>query len=254
MTGTADKWTVVTQTRSPEDPKNGAEVALPAWNDPDLKGGTMIRGALWLVQEIGEGNTFTKEQLRAAFPGISQADRRLRDLRDFKWVILTNTEDASLLAEDQRFVKAGVPVWDPAARRAAAPRKRATAKQTREAFERDGYMCTVCGIGGAESYIDDSNQTAVLSVTQRFTVLPDGTEDVLLVTECKRCRAGSDGQPARADEVVAEIKGLDPADRQRLAHWAGRGRRGSTPLERAWNAYRRLPEGARQQVREVLDL
>ncbi|MER5309625.1 hypothetical protein ABT034_17760 [Streptomyces sp. NPDC002773] len=229
-------------------------MTLPAWNDPELKGGTMIRGALWLVQEIGEGETFTKEQLRDAFPGISQADRRLRDLRDFKWVILTNTEDATLMAEDQRFVKAGVPVWDPAARRAAAPRKRATAKQTREAYERDGHMCTVCGIGGAEPYIDDSNQTAVLSVTQRLTVLPGGTEEQLLVTECKRCRAGSDGHPARADEVVAAIKDLDPTDQRRLARWAERGRRGSTPLERAWNAYRRLPGDARQQVREALDI
>ncbi|MFJ4911950.1 hypothetical protein [Streptomyces sp. NPDC088726] len=234
------------------DSKNGAEVTLPAWNDPELKGGTMIRCALWLVQEIGEGKTFTKEQLRDAFPGIAQADRRLRDLRVFKWVILTSTEDASLLAEDQRFVKAGVQVWDPAARRAAAPQKAVTAKQKQSVLARDDYMCTVCGIGGAEPYIDDSNQTAVLSVTRRPTVLPDGREETLLVTECKRCRAGGDGQAARADEVVAEIKSLDPADQRRLARWAERGRRGSTPLERAWNAYRRLPGDARQEVREGL--
>ncbi|WP_330295477.1 hypothetical protein [Streptomyces sp. NBC_00503] len=245
---------MITQTRSSEDPKNGAEVPLPAWNDPELKGGTMIRGALWLVQEIGEGNTFTKEQLRYAFPGIAQADRRLRDLRAFKWVILTNTEDASLMAEDQRFVEAGVPVWDPVARRAAAPQKAITAKQVQAVLAGDGYMCTVCGIGGAEPYMDDSNQTAVLSVTRRPTILPDGREETLLVTECKRCRAGGDGQAARADEVVAEMKNLDPADQRRLARWAERGRRGSTPLERAWNAYRRLPGDARPEVLRVLDV
>ncbi|MEV7718838.1 hypothetical protein [Streptomyces sp. NPDC088184] len=227
---------------------------FPTWDDPELKGGTMIRGALWLLQEIGEDNTFTKEQLRDAFPGISQADRRLRDLRDFGWVIHTNAEDASLMAEDQRFVKAGVPVWDPAARRAAAPQKQVTAKEKKAVFARDGYMCTVCGISGAESYMDDSNQTAVLSVTRRSTVLPDGREEVLLVTECKRCRAGSDGEPARADQILAEINSLDPADRQRLARWIERGRRGSTQLERAWNAYRRLPGDARREVQEALDL
>ncbi|MEV5602943.1 hypothetical protein AB0L33_16030 [Streptomyces sp. NPDC052299] len=228
-------------------------MTLPAWDDPEFKGGTMIKCALWLVQEIGEGNTFTKEQLRRAFPGISQVDRRLRDLRDFKWVVLTSTEDASLLAEDQRFVRAGVPVWDPAARRAASPQKALSAKQKQAVLARDDYMCTVCGIGGAEQYADDSNQTAVLSVTRRLTVLPDGREETLLVTECKRCRAGDDGRPARSDEVVAEIKRLDPADQRRLARWAERGRRGSTPLERAWNAYRRLPEEARQEVRRALD-
>nr|BFE76826.1 hypothetical protein GCM10020092_101270 [Actinoplanes digitatis] len=102
---------------------------LPAWDDPDFKGGTMVRAALWLVQVVGEGNTFTKEQLRLAFPGVSQADRRLRDLRDYRWSILTSTEDASLLAEEQRFLHVGVPVWDPAARRAAAPQNTMSAKE-----------------------------------------------------------------------------------------------------------------------------
>ncbi|MEU5715634.1 hypothetical protein AB0G71_07545 [Streptomyces sp. NPDC020403] len=227
-------------------------MTLPAWNDPELKGGTMIRGALWLVQEVGEGNTFTKEQLRNAFPGVAQADRRFRDLRAYNWVIHTNAEDATLMAEDQRFVRAGVSVWDPAARRAAAPQKAVTAKQAQAVLARDDYMCTVCGIGGAEPYVDDSNQTAVLSVTRRLTVLPDGREETLLVTECKRCRAGYDGQAARADEVITDIKNLDPADRRRLARWVDRGRRGSTPLERAWNAYRRLPGSAQEEVLAAL--
>lgn len=228
-------------------------MTLPAWNDPSFKGGTMIRGALWLVQEIGEGNTFTKEQLRGAFPGVSQADRRLRDLRSYGWVIHTNTEDATLMAEDQRFVEAGVAVWDPAARRAAAPEKTITAKQAQAVLARDGYMCTVCGIGSAEPYLDDSNQTAVLSVTRRTSVLLDGREEELLVTECKRCRAGGGGQATRADEALTEIKNLDPADQRRLARWAERGRRGSTALERAWNAYRRLPAAAQEEILKALD-
>ncbi|WP_299539716.1 hypothetical protein [uncultured Streptomyces sp.] len=244
---------MITQTCTTDDLRNGADVTLPAWNDPSFKGGTMIRGALWLVQEIGEGNTFTKEQLRSAFPGVSQADRRLRDLRSYGWVIHTNTEDARLMAEDQRFVEAGVAVWDPAARRAAAPEKTITAKQAQAVLARDGYMCTVCGIGSAEPYLDDSNQTAVLSVTRRTSVLLDGREEDLLVTECKRCRAGGGGQATRADGALTEIKNLDPADQRRLARWAERGRRGSTALERAWNAYRRLPAAAQEEVLKALD-
>ncbi|MEW2393734.1 hypothetical protein AB0933_35815 [Streptomyces venezuelae] len=226
---------------------------MPTWNDPELKAGTMIKGALWLVQEIGAGQTFTKEQLREAFPGVSQADRRLRDLRDYGWVILTNTEDATLLAEDQRFVKAGVPVWDPAARRAAAPQKAISAKEKQSVMARDDFMCTVCGIAGGEPYIDDSNQTAVLSVTRRETHLPDGRKETLLVTECKRCRAGFDGAPSRADVVLADIKALDPGEQRRFSHWVKRGRRGSTPLERAWNAYRRLPSAARDEIQFQLE-
>lgn len=228
-------------------------MTLPAWDAPELKAGTMVRGALWLIQVVGEGNTFTKEQIRSAFPGISQADRRIRDLRDYGWVVFTNADDATLMAEDQRFVKAGVPVWDPAARRAAAPQKAVSNKEKQAVMARDDYMCSVCGVSGGEAYVDDSNQTAVLSITRRETVLPDGQERTLLVTECKRCRAGSDDRPARADETVADIKALDPNDRRRLLRWIERGRRGSTALDRAWNGYRRLPADARDEVRTALE-
>ncbi|MEU9380236.1 hypothetical protein AB0D38_04180 [Streptomyces sp. NPDC048279] len=228
-------------------------MTAPAWNDPELKAGTMVRGALWLVQVIGEGNTFTKEQIRDAFPGISQADRRIRDLRDYGWVLLTNSDDATLVAEDQRFIKEGVPVWDPAARRAAAPQKAISNKEKQAVMAGDDYMCTICGISGGEPYLDDSNQTAVLSVTRRETVLPDGRERTLLVTECKRYRAGGDGTTARADEAVADIKALDPSDQRRLLRWIERGRRGSTALDRAWNDYRRLPADARDEVRATLE-
>ncbi|MEU1895575.1 hypothetical protein [Streptomyces pristinaespiralis] len=226
---------------------------LPAWNDPELKAGTMVRGALWLVQVIGEGNTYTKTQLRHAFPGVSQADRRIRDLRDYGWVLRTNSEDATLTAEDQRFVKAGVPVWDPAARRSAAPQRSVTNKEKQAVMARDHYMCTICGISGGEEYIDDSNQTAVLAVTRQETALPDGRLEILLVTACKRCRAGSEGLPAQADEALAAIKALDTGDRRRVMRWIERGRRGSTPLDRAWNAYRRLPADARDELRASLE-
>ena len=43
----------------------------PDWQDPTA-GGAMVRGALWLVQVIGEGSTFTKTQLREAFPGVAR--------------------------------------------------------------------------------------------------------------------------------------------------------------------------------------
>lgn len=227
-------------------------MALPAWDDPKLKAGTMVRGALWLVQVIGEGNTFTKEQVRAAFPGIAQADRRIRDLRGYGWVMLTSAEDARLTAEEQRFEKAGVPVWDPVARRSAAPQKAISSKEKQAVMARDHYMCTVCGISGGESYYDDSNQTAVLSVTRRTTVLPDGSKETLLVTECKRCRSGSDGSPARADKALAEIKALAPDEQRLLLQWIEQGRRSTTPLERAWNTYRRLPADAREEIRSAL--
>lgn len=229
-------------------------MSLPAWNDPELKAGAMVRGALWLVQVVGEGNTYTKEQLREAFPGVSQVDRRIRDLRSFGWVLLTSSEDATLTAEDQRFVKAGVPVWDPAARRAARPDQAiASSKERREVMASDDYMCTVCGICGGEPYLDDSTQSAVLAVTRKLMVLPDGSEETMLLTECKRCRAGDNGRPVAINEVLADVHALDESDQRRLRRWIERGRRGSSALDRVWNSYRRLPAEARVQIRTALE-
>ncbi|SDL09306.1 hypothetical protein SAMN05428985_109111 [Nocardioides sp. YR527] len=201
----------------------------------------MIRGALWLVQVVGEGNTFTKNQLREAFPGVSQVDRRIRDLRDFGWVVYSSAEDASLLAEDQRFVKMGVPVWDPKARKDAAPQKAIPSKDRQAILARDGYMCTLCGISGGEPYPDDAVMTAVLAVSRRTVTTEHGHEKVVLVTECKRCRAGHNDAPIPASEAVAAALELDSRDLRRLLRWIERGRRGTTDLDRAWATYRRVP-------------
>src|SRR4051794_13683960 len=88
-------------------------MVLPAWDDTSTKHGTKIRVALWLLSVVGEGHLFTKAQLRDAFPGVEQVDRRMRDLRPHGWQLLTNREDASLSPDELRFVKAGEEVWDP---------------------------------------------------------------------------------------------------------------------------------------------
>jgi len=212
----------------------------------------MVRGALWLLQVVGEGNTFTKNQLRDAFPGISQVDRRIRDLRDYGWVVYSSTEDASLLAEDQRFVKAGVAVWDLTARRASAPQKAISSKDRQAALARDGYMCTLCGIAGSEPYPDDSVLTAVVSVSRRKVTGIDGRETETLVTECKRCRSGLGDAPVDVKDAFASARDLGPAELRRLLRWIERGRRGSTELDRAWAAYLRVPPGQRREVADRL--
>lgn len=224
----------------------------PAWDDPDLGAGTMVRGALWLLQVVGEGGTFTKNQLREAFPGVSQVDRRIRDLRDYGWVVHSSTEEASLLAEDQRFVKAGVAVWDPQERRKVVTRKAIPSKERRAVLARDGYMCTLCGIAGAEPYRDDPVMTAVLSVSRRKVRTPEGSETEMLVTECNRCRSGQDNAPIDTGDAVAAAKGLSVGDRRRLLRWMERGRRGMTELDRAWEAYLRTPADLRPEIVEGL--
>ncbi|MFI6400500.1 HNH endonuclease [Rhodococcus coprophilus] len=222
-------------------------MSFPRWDDPASKHGTMVRGALWLVQVVGEGNVFTKDDLRKAFPGVSQVDRRIRDLRDYGWSIFTNTQDASLTPEDQRFVSAGVPVWNADARRAAA-KKTVTAKERQFVMERDGFQCTICGIAGGEVHLDAANQVAVLAVAQRSVRGEDGETREMLVTLCKRCSSGDSEQGGSVGEVLGEFRGLDEVDRARFSRWAVKSQRGQTPLDRVWTAFRRLPAEARAEV------
>ena len=136
-------------------------VMPPRWNDPDFAAGTMVRAALWLLDEIGEGNSFTKEQVREAFPGVSQADRRIRDLRNYGWVIHTSSDDAGLNLEEQRLVSAGVPVR---ARKLAERFKPRTSRRrnARPTLAHDAFQCVMCGIAGGEAYPDAPSDTAVL--------------------------------------------------------------------------------------------
>ncbi|MFB7295543.1 hypothetical protein [Streptomyces rubiginosohelvolus] len=87
---------------------------LPDWTDKKMA--SKVRTALWLATEVGEGNVYTKAQLRQAFPDVAQIDRRVRELRDYGWVIATNRDDPALSSHEARFVRAGDPVWQPGVR------------------------------------------------------------------------------------------------------------------------------------------
>ncbi|ADI08883.1 hypothetical protein SBI_05763 [Streptomyces bingchenggensis BCW-1] len=224
---------------------------MPSWQDAGL--GTMKRVALWLVSEIGEGNTFTKEQLREAFPGVSQVDRRMRDLRDFGWTIHTNREDAGLDSHEQRFVKPGDPVWEPG----RATRKTGTtaigAGRRREVLSRDGNMCRSCGITPGDIYAD-TQEAAQLDIARRDVVKPDGSKATELVTECKRCRVGGTSLTADLGKVLKEAASLNPIERKVLSDWIAADRRQFSRLEQIWSDYRSLPEDSRAQLRAELGL
>lgn len=226
---------------------------LPAWNDPDLKAGTMVRAALWLVQEVGLGQTFTKEDIRTAFPGVAQADRRMRDLRSHGWVLHTNIDDASLLPEQTRYVAQGTAVWDPKERRSSAQDKPVTNKERTATLARDNYVCTLCGIAGGEEYSDGSLQTAVLSVSRRPVTLQNGRTASELVSECGRCRAGWGDGSRRADKALATAETLSPAELTLLRRWVDLGRRPASTVDIVWSDYLRLPEGAKAEFRASLD-
>ncbi|UJW34499.1 hypothetical protein L3Q67_12430 [Saccharothrix sp. AJ9571] len=223
---------------------------LPSWTDPDL--GSMKRVALWLLTVVGEGQEFTKEELRQAFPGVSQVDRRMRDLRDFGWRIDTNREDPSLEAHQQRFVRAGVSVWEhgKATRPAGAV---VSAARRREVMAADDYMCRSCGITTGDTY-PGSYERPQLDIARREVRKADGKTEVQLVTECKKCRVGGRGMVVDLAGVTEEADALDPQSRKLLAGWMEAGERVFTPAERVWSNYRALPEESRAALRATLGL
>jgi hypothetical protein len=222
-------------------------VDLPDWRSPAL--GTRVRVALWLAGEVGENGKFTKTDLRTAFPGVSQIDRRMRDLRQAGWEIATYREHADLGPEEQRLVKIGSPVWEP--RHRAAGLGLLTNSVRRQVLDRDHNRCVRCGIGAGETYPDSSSTTARLVVHHFVPLGQAGGKDTIdnLATECTRCADGA-RQPMTPSpaEVWQRVEELPPRDRVRVLAWLVRGKRDFSPAEQAFADARRLPPDERQAL------
>jgi CDGSH-type Zn-finger protein len=221
----------------------------PSWQDK--KNGSMIRAALWLEREVGEGNIFKKSELREAFPDVAQIDRRIRDLRDFGWQIDTRREDDRLLHDEQRYAKKGAEVWVPGQRRANAKvRAGLSAVQRARIMDGDDHLCRSCGISAGEPYPD--GQDAQLDVARRKVILEDGSEDVQLVTECNRCRVGGRDRLDDVGALIETVRGLTQLEQRVLLEWMAADQRTLGSAEEAWGRYRALPEESRKAVRQAL--
>ncbi|MEU0299450.1 hypothetical protein ABZ252_08275 [Streptomyces sp. NPDC006175] len=224
-------------------------MTLPSWENEKL--GTMKRAALWLLTVVQEGGTFTKEEVKAAFPGISQADRRVRDLRDYGWKIDTHREDASLGQHEQRFVAAGQPVWEPG--KATKSTSVLTDTQRRAVLTRDGNRCRSCGITPGQIY-SGTFESAQIDIARRKVKLTGGTSSVQPIAECNRCRVGGRTLEADLAAMLDGVQKLGGLQLQTLKDWVSADEREFSVVERLWADYRTLPAEARDKVRESLGL
>ncbi|MFJ2414729.1 hypothetical protein [Streptomyces brevispora] len=224
-------------------------MTLPSWRDEKL--GTMKRAALWLVTVVGEEGTFTKEDVKNAFPGISQADRRVRDLRDYGWRIATHREDARLGQHEQRFVAQGQPVWERG--KATKDSSAITDTQRRKILTADGNRCRSCGITPGQVYTD-SFETAQIDIARRKVKLPNGTASVQHVAECNRCRVGGRSLEADLGAVLEDVSKLGGLQLQTLTGWIAADEREFSVVERIWSDFRTLPAESRDKVCEALGL
>jgi len=231
---------------------------IPDFNDPQT-GGSMIRAACWLATTVGEGGLFTKEELRAAIPGVSQIDRRVRDLRKYGWVIEESRIGAGLTMTEQRLVKIGAHVWDPSAKKAANISV-ISARVRDEVFFRDGHTCVRCGIAVGETFDDDPSTTARLTAAHLYPDSLGGKATAAdLVTTCQRCNESLQQQTNNyldASQVLVKIKGLGRDQRRTLLKRLEMNRRELDKVDQVAAEFRQLPGVEREillvQLRDLI--
>lgn len=221
-------------------------MSLPSWMDK--KYGSMVRAALWLEQEVGEGNIFRKSTLREAFPEVTQIDRRVRDLRAHDWQIDTSREDPSLKQDEQRYARKGREVWRPGQMKADS---RLNAAQRMQVLQADSFLCRSCGIAAGDRY-DDGVDTAHLDLTHREVRAAEGDPQAQFVTACQRCRVGVRGASVDVPAFLARVEALSLYEQDVFVRWVEADRRRFSELEKLWGLYRSFPGETRVMVEQAL--
>ncbi|MFF9034074.1 HNH endonuclease [Streptomyces sp. NPDC014892] len=221
-------------------------VPPPEWTDEKI--GIKVRLALWLRDVVGEGNVFTKAQLREAFPESAQVERRLRDLREHEWEIETKLTRVSLKPGEFLFAHAGEPLWDPATRAARVARRSPSTRVRREVLERDGQACARCGLRAGAVPLDVA---FVVSPVHGGAADPDN-----LITLCPTCNVAVKraARPPGEEEVWSRMVGLSEGEQSRLLAWMALDRRPVSAIEEVWQLYRTAPISQRNALKERLAL
>ncbi|MDX3454513.1 hypothetical protein PV396_21620 [Streptomyces sp. ME02-8801-2C] len=204
---------------------------------------------------VGEGNVFTKLQLFQGVPGVAQADRRMRDLRELGWQIDNYKTDPRLQPDEYRLTATGTRI-DLGERPKEPSRPRISSARRREALERADFVCQTCGTRAGEFYADDEDQRAILIVHPIDPTPPISTELSNLRAECQRCTAGIRGS-GRAlptlDEVLTHASALSSReDRRRLYRLMQSGRPERDDVEVVFAEWLRL--GREDRVNIMLKL
>jgi len=219
------------------------------WKNAEL--GSRTRVAHWLFAEVGEGNVFTKNDMREALPGIEQIDRRMRDLRPLGWVIRTYKDMRSLAASDLFLEKVGDRIWEPDYK---PPRRTPLSAATRRAvFERNGRRCMVCGVDLGSKYPDMPGLVARPTIGHWLPLDRGGTNDISnLRPECHLCNETArnlTAQPLDAELLKRRLKELPHSEKQQLLDWMNAGKRSFSRVEELWVEVSQLPDTRRDELR-----
>ena len=210
--------------------------------------------AAWLFWNVDEGMTFTMREMRDSIESSAEhLNRRLRKLREYGWVIPSYQDDRTLEVEQYRLVKKG---WQPGD--GPRPKTSGTVSQRVRGivFKRDGSRCTVCGVGVGESYPNEPDSKAVMTIGHRIPQALGGGDNLdNLRTECSRCnepQREDTGVPETFDEVYAQVRRLPKNDLQTLLGWLRGQQRGRSTLDTAYDRARALGHDERLRLIDEL--
>lgn len=221
---------------------------------PQVRQTSMVQVAAYLA-EVGEEGKFKKLELVKAVPNVSQADRRMRDLRSMGWEIDNYKVNPSLKPDEYLIRKVGVRV--DLGEKAPITRKTISGPKRRRIFERDGHACQVCFTAGGSEYADVPGRIATLTIGHIVPVKRGGSnEDGNLRTECQRCNDESrdlTDNPPDKDEVLMRVTNVGGVkDKRELFAWMQAGHREQSAKDRAFVDWARLPVAQRLEVLAAL--
>lgn len=129
---------------------------------PHGAAGAVPRAASWLRFNVDVGDVFTTERLRHAL-GVDHEhfQRRLRELRDLGWRFDGMKDNPGLKAE-YKLLEYGW--WPGSGLPKPSVNGAVSTAVRREVFARDGSRCVVCGVGAGESYPNEPESAARMSV------------------------------------------------------------------------------------------
>lgn len=215
--------------------------------------GAAKRVGHYLYSQVGEGKTFHVSTLREQIPGITQLDRRMRDLRKVGWVI-RSYKDLGHLKPDELYLETiGDHVWEDGFK---WPEQGLNASTRRQVFERDGSRCFVCGIDFGSPYPHAPSIVARGTVGHIVARERGGGDDLEnLRPECHLCNEQArnlTGTPVDIGLLQRKIRELSRAEKKLLAGWMLAERRQFNAAESLWIQYQQLPAAQKLQIRAEL--
>ena len=164
------------------------------------------------------GRTITTREL-ASVADIASYARRIRELRQDGWPILTNNDVDDLKPGEYR-MDGKPPANTYRFARGISQRLRA------EVLERDGYTCQMCGAGAGDIDVDNPDRSVRLHIGHIVDYDHGGkTEESNLRALCSKCNQGAKNiaqEPPSWTWLLSRIRRASVADQKKALEWLER--------------------------------